>query len=145
MPHTEQTSQHELQFRLDHADRYLRTKYGESGAAAISTLLAPALREEASVGAYPAGTAEDYEDIDGVPLDIAALTPLERMLAQQIEGSGNTGPGPAPGGYDDDDIDGCRSIWLSILFLYPAIPGIARHCTSCKLEIGCNRTVFSPP
>jgi hypothetical protein len=108
VPHTDKTSRHELQFRLDYAERYLRTKYGDSGAAAISTLLAPIQREERTSDAYmpsesgaAAGGAYD-EDIDGVPLDVAQMTPLERMLQQQIE---DTGGGDTMGGYDDD-IDG---------------------------------------
>jgi hypothetical protein len=108
VPHTDKTSRHELQFRLDHAERYLRTKYGDSGAAAISTLLAPIQREERPSDSYmpsesgaAAGGAYD-DDIDGVPLDVAQMTPLERMLQQQIE---DTGGADTMGGYDDD-IDG---------------------------------------
>jgi hypothetical protein len=100
VPFTDKTSKHELQGRLELAESYTRTKYGPSGAAAISTLLAPALSYQ------PPSDRESYEDadIDGVPIDVAGLTPLERMVQQQIE-DGSAGAG-GEGYMEEDDIDG---------------------------------------
>jgi hypothetical protein len=103
VPFTDKTSKHELLSRLDHAERYTRTKYGQSGAAAISNLLAPALSYQP-----PPSDRESWEDsdIDGVPIDVAGLTPLERMVQQQIEDGGAGADAGGEGYMDDDDIDG---------------------------------------
>jgi hypothetical protein len=105
VPFADKSSKYELQGRLDHAERYTRTKYGQSAAAAISTLLAPALSYQPPP---PPSDRESWEDsdIDGVPIDVAGLTPLERMVQQQME-DGGAGAGAGGEGYmEDDDIDG---------------------------------------
>lgn len=115
LPHTDATTRHELKFRLDLAERFAQARYGHSGTAAISALLAPTVVETVPSSAYIMDTDAD---IDGMPLDIASLRPLERMLHQQIEdsqqqrqqhGAGAAGSGEggiAYAAYDDDDIDG---------------------------------------
>lgn len=84
-------------------EKYTHAIYGETGVTAISTLLAPT-EETAGKMVESTGVGEGYDkyndDIDGVPLDAAYLTPLERM----VQGVGDSVAG-VDEGYDDD-IDG---------------------------------------
>lgn len=94
--YTDSTGKYELQFKIEHGEKFSQLRYGQSNVSSISTLLTPyeslADVSQSSSNLNPYSTG-DVTHIGERPSSHTGLTPLEQILQEE-------------GAEYDDDIDG---------------------------------------